>query len=95
MKLQNKSKHPYQHTLLDNRNGVKTITLNAGEIKDIPDDIAKVWIKLGECVEFVEPDEAKELKAEIEKLKAENEKLKTPAKEAKPQAKVTKKAKKK
>lgn len=80
MKLHNKSKHPFQHSHFDEKMELVSIEIGAGEVKDIDDEIAKVWLKTGEVVEFVEPVEAKakedELKAEIEKLKAENAKLK-------------------
>lgn len=93
MKLHNKSKHPYQHSYLDDKNNLQSIVLNANEVKEIPDDIAKIWLKMGEVVEFVAPEDAKAkeeaLKAEIEALKAENAKLKTD----KPVAKVETKSK--
>lgn len=80
MKLHNKSKHPYQHSYLDDKNNLQSIVLNVGEVKEIPDNIAKIWIKMGEIVEFVAPEDAKAtekaLLAQIEALKAENQKLK-------------------
>ena len=76
MKLHNKAKHAFQHSIPDEIEGVKIIEIGAGEIKDIPDDIAKVWLKTGEVVEFVEPKEAKALEDENAKLKAELENLK-------------------
>ena len=93
MKVHNKAKNPYQHSYLDDKNNLHSVVINAGEIKEIPDDIAKIWVKMGDVVEFVDPAEnkAKEeaLKAEIEALKAENAKLKTD----KPVAKVETKSK--
>ena len=89
MNLHNKSSHPFQHSYFDKNMDLISIEINAGEIKDIDDEIAKIWLKTGQVVEFVEPQEAKEEKnellKEIEKLKAENEELKT--KEEKPKAK--------
>lgn len=91
MKIHNKSKHPFQHSYYDKKMVLHIVEIGAGEIKEIEDDIAKVWLKTGEVVEFVAPEEAKEEKdellKEIEKLKAENAKLK----EAKPKAKSSKK----
>lgn len=90
MKLHNKSSHPFQHSYFDKNMDLISIEINAGEIKDIDDEIAEIWLKTGQVVEFVEPQEAKEEKnellKEIEKLKAENEELKT--KEEKPKAKA-------
>lgn len=90
MKLHNKSSHPFQHSYFDKNMDLISIEINAGEIKDIDDEIAKIWLKTGQVVEFVEPQEAKEEKnellKEIEKLKAENEELKT--KEEKPKTKA-------
>lgn len=89
MKLHNKSSHPFQHSYFDENKDLVSIEIKAGEIKEIDDKIAKVWLKTGKVVEFVEPQEAKEEKdellKEIEKLKAENAKLK--AKDDKPKAK--------
>ena len=86
MKLHNKSNHPFQHSYLDEQMHLVSIEIQAGEIKDIEDEIAKVWLKTGEVVEFVAPEDAKALNEEIEKLKAENAKLKV----SKPKAKTKK-----
>ena len=80
MKLHNKSKHTFQHSYFDDKMELVKVEIGVGEVKDIDDDIAKIWLKTGEVVEFVAPEEAKEEKdellKEIEKLKAENKKLK-------------------
>ena len=80
MKLHNKSKHIFQHSYFDDKMELVKVEIGVGEVKDIDDDIAKIWLKTGEVVEFVAPEEAKEEKdellKEIEKLKAENKKLK-------------------
>lgn len=92
MKLHNKSSHPFQHSYFDKNMDLVSIEIKAGEIKEIDDKIAKVWLKTGNVVEFVEPQEAKEEKdellKEIEKLKAENAKLKS--KDDKPKVKENK-----
>ena len=89
MKLHNKSKHPFQHSYLDKNFNLVSVEIGAGEIKEIDDKIAQVWLKTGQCVEFVAPEDLKakeeKLNKEIEKLKEENAKLKV--KEEKPKAK--------
>lgn len=82
MKLHNKAKHAFQHSIYDTKEGVKIIEIGAGEIKNIPNDIAEIWLKTGEVVEFVEPKQAKALEDENAKLKAELEKLQAPKKVA-------------
>lgn len=79
MKLHNKAKHAFQHSIADEIEGVKIIEIGAGEVKDIPEDIAKIWLKTGEVVEFIEPKEAKALENENAKLKAELEAIKKTA----------------
>lgn len=90
MKLHNKSNYPLQHSYLDEKMHLVSVDIKAGEIKEIDDEIAKVWLKTGAVVEFVAPEEAKEkeekLNKEIEKLKAENAKLKS----SKPKTKTKK-----
>lgn len=80
MKIHNKSNNPFQHSYFDEKMELVSIEIGAGEIKEIDDEIAKVWLKTGKVVEYIAPVEAKAkedaLKAEIEKLKAENAKLK-------------------
>lgn len=93
MKVQNKSKHPYQHSYYNEHMVLVSVEIQPGEIKEIEDKIAKVWIATGECVEFVAPEDLKakeeKLNKEIEKLKAENAKLKEEKpKVVKPKAKA-------
>ena len=80
MKLQNKSKYVFQHTYFDDKMDLVKVEIGVGEVKDIDDEIAKIWLKTGEIVEFIDPKQAKEEKdellKEVEKLKAENKKLK-------------------
>jgi hypothetical protein len=87
MKVQNKANHPFQHSYLDEKKQLVIVEINAGEIKEIQDDIAKLWLRTGEVVEFVAPEDLKakeaELNKKIEKLEAENAKLKEPKKQAK------------
>ena len=60
----------------------------------MPDKIAKLWLKTGEVVEYVKPEEAKAKQAKLEeenaKLKAELEVLK----KAQPEEAKAKQAKK-
>lgn len=96
MKIQNLSKHPFQHSYLDKSMKLVSVEIQPGEVKDIEDKIAKVWLKTGDVVEFVAPEDLKakeeKLNKEIEKLKAENAKLKEEKpKTAKPKAKSSKK----
>lgn len=87
MKLQNKAKHAFQHSYMDAKQVLQIIEILPGEIKDIPEEVAKVWLKIGDVVEFVEPKEAKALEDENAKLKAELAKLKNPAVVKKPATK--------
>ena len=77
---------------MDKNNKLVTINLNPKTDAEIPDDIAVKWLRTGEVVEYVKPEEAKAKEAalveENAKLKAELEALK----KAKPEeAKATKK----
>lgn len=83
MKIRNIAKFKLMHI----KDG-HPITIEAGQEKEIPDDIAKLWMKTGKIVKV--DDGAKD--AEIARLKAENEKLKkttTEKKKAASQAKKT------
>ena len=88
MKIQNKAKHAFQHSYMDAKQVLQIIEIQPGEVKDIPEEVAKVWLKMDDVVEFVEPKEAKALEDENAKLKAELEKLKKPVAK-KPAAKKT------
>lgn len=90
MRVYNKSSRKYQHSEFDKDNKLVTIELLPKTDAEIPDEIAKKWLKTGEVVEYVKPEDAKakqaELEEEIAKLKAENEKLKAnQAKEDEPE----------
>lgn len=73
MRVYNKSSRIYQHTYIDDKNVFHAINLNPKTDAEIPDDIAKAWLKTGEVVEYVKPEEAKEQQAKLEKAKAELE----------------------
>ena len=90
MRVYNKSSRKYQHSEFDEDNKLITIELPPKTDAEIPDEIAEKWLKTGEVVEYVKPEDAKakqaELEEEIAKLKAENEKLKaSQAKEDEPE----------
>ena len=92
MRVYNKSSRMYQHTYFDDKNVFHAINLNPKTDAEIPDNLAEKWLKTGEVVEYVKPEDAKakeaELEAENAKLKAEIEALK----KVKPEdAKATKK----
>lgn len=80
MRVYNKSSRKYQHSEFNKENKLVTIELPPKTNAEIPDEIAQKWLKTGEVVEYVKPEDAKakqaELEAEIAKLKAENKALK-------------------
>lgn len=75
MRVYNKSSRMYQHEHYG-----KTYCLKPKTDIEVPDKIAKLWLKTGEVIEYVKPEEAKAAQAKLEeenaKLKAELEKLK-------------------
>lgn len=73
MKLKNNSKRNYVHSYLDENANLTMLVLKPNEVKDIPDDVAKTWLKGRDIVEYVDPNQAR---IEKEKLEAENAKLK-------------------
>lgn len=83
MKLINKTMNTLQH-------GEHFLRVNA--VEDIPEDIAKIWLKINGVEEYVEPADLAKLEKENEKLKKQLEAAKTATKTTK--AKTTKKAKK-
>lgn len=96
MKLKNNSKRNYVHSYLDENASLTMLVLKPGEVKDIPDDVAKTWLKGRDVVEYVDPNQAR---IEKEKLEAENAKLKAELeaqkKEEKKETKPKKTSKKK
>lgn len=71
MKVLNKSKRMYVHSVLNERKQPVLLMLKPGEHKDVPDEIAKQWIRTGEVIKYADPEDVEELKAEIERLKKE------------------------
>lgn len=87
MLIKNNRKCPIQHTFYDEKKELQIIEIAGGEVKEIQDDIAELWLKNGLVIEYVEPKKAKEEKeellAKIAKLEAENAALKEPEEEKK------------
>lgn len=94
MLVKNNAKRPVQHSFYNEKQELIIVEIAGGEVKEIQDDIAKLWLKHGLVVEYVEPKKAKEEKeellAKIAKLEAENAALK---KEEEKETKTTKKGK--
>lgn len=95
MRLENKSERTFQHSYFNKDNKLVILDLKPNENKEIPDDIAAIWLATKEVVEYIDPAIAKAQQQALEdenaKLKAELDKLKTAAKEDKPVAKKVKK----
>ena len=87
MILENLSKRTYQHSFFDDNGRLQFVNLKPHTRADIPEEVAKQWLKSAEVREYVAPEDAKAkekaLIAEIEQLKAENEKLKAKKKNGK------------
>ena len=90
MKVHNKSRRTYQHSELNAEGKIRIIDIKPDEIKEVPEKIAKVWLKTGDVIEYADPKEQAQLQDENAKLKAEIAALKT----EKAPKKAVKKAKK-
>ena len=97
MLVKNTLKRPVQHTFYNDKQELEIVEIAGGEVKEINDDIAKLWLKHNLVEEYVEPKKAKEEKdellAKIAKLEAElaaKKEVKEPKEETK---KTTKKGK--
>lgn len=100
MKVKNISKHNFCHSTLDENYKLQLLVLKPNEIKVIPDEVAQSWIKSGRVIEYIEPQDVKQLEQGAKKLEEENESLRQEIKQilsekAKPkkQTKNTKKSK--
>lgn len=104
IKVKNNSKHLYSHSVKEtNKDGKVTIKdyfLQPQGVLDVPEEVAKIWFKTNDIVEFVEPEEAKAKEKKIQKekeaLEKENASLKakiTALEEAKAKEKKEKKEK--
>lgn len=99
MKLHNRTGYGLQHVITTtDKNGKTTritYTLAHDEAKEIPQEVAEVWLKIDGVTEYVAPADLKEAeakaKAEKEALEKENEALKAElAKLKEAKAKVSK-----
>ena len=84
MKVKSNAKHNFCHARLDDNYKLEMLVLKPNEIKEVPDEVAKSWIKTGEVIEYIEPKDVKKvesenkaLKDEIKKLKAQGQKQKS------------------
>lgn len=97
MLVKNNAKRPVQHSFYNDKQELIIVEIAGGEVKEIQDDIAKLWLKHGLVVEYVEPKKAKEEKeellAKIAKLEAENAALKKEEVKEVKETKTTKKGK--
>ena len=90
MILENTGRRKFIHTTLNNLGKVDVLILAPKQHKEVPDEIAKQWLKSGEVREYVAPEDAK---AKEKALIAENEALKKELEELKAKAETKKKKK--
>lgn len=76
MKLKNITKHNFAHSELDEGYKLKMLILKPNEVLDIPDKVAKSWLRTGGVIEFVEPKDLKDLQSENDELKKQLKELK-------------------
>lgn len=76
MKIKNISKQRYCHSKLDENYRLEILTVEPNETKEVPNNVAEIWLKTGDIVQYVEPKEVKQLENENEALKKELEQLK-------------------
>ena len=94
MLVKNNFKRPIQHSFYNKKQELIIVEIAGGEIKEIDDEIAKLWLKNGLVIEYVEPKKAKEEKEELLAKIAELEAaLKANKKEEVKETKSTKKGK--
>lgn len=72
---------------MDEAMRLKMLILEPKAVMDVPDEVAKTWIKGRDVVEYVDPNQAR---IEKEKLEAENAKLKAELEAQKKEEKSTK-----
>lgn len=68
MKLYNKSGHGLSHSILD-KGTTKHFFIANGSIGEVPESVAKIWLKFAGVEEYISPEELAELKKENEELK--------------------------
>ncbi len=70
MRVQNKCKHAFVHSVLNDKRQPEMIILRPGENREVPDEVAEQWLKTGDVIKYADPDELTKVKAELEELKA-------------------------
>lgn len=92
MLVKNPARRSVQHSYYNDSQELIIVEIEGGEVKEIEDKIAKLWLKHGLVVEYVEPKKAKEEKeellAKIAQLEAENKSLKSGQTEDKDEIKL-------
>lgn len=70
MRVQNKCKHAFVHSVLNDKRQPEMLILRPGENKEVPDEVAEQWLKTGDVIKYADPDELAKVKAELAALKA-------------------------
>ena len=65
MLVKNPARRAIQHSFYNDKQELKIIEIQGGEIKEIEDEIAEIWLKHGLVVEYADPKKAKEEKEEL------------------------------
>jgi uncharacterized phage protein (TIGR02220 family) len=91
MKVKSNAKHNYCHARLNDNYKLEMFILRPNEIKEVPDEVAKSWIKTGEVIEYIEPKDVKKVESENKALKDEIKKLKAQSKAQGQKQKTTRK----
>lgn len=73
MKIENKSGHALSHIIIGKDNKKITYFVKNEGILEVPDDVAKLWLKIKGVKEYADPAELKKLQEENARLKAEAE----------------------
>lgn len=68
MKLYNKCGNGLSHAEME-KGALKYYFIPNGQVGEVPDKIAKIWLKFDGVEEYISPDELAKLKAENEELK--------------------------
>lgn len=91
MKVKSNAKHNYCHARLNDNYKLEMLILRPNEIKEVPDEVAKSWIKTGEVIEYIEPKDVKKVESENKALKDEIKKLKAQSQAQSQKQKTTRK----
>lgn len=83
MKIENKSGHALSHIIIGKDNKKTTYFCKNGGNLEVPDDIAKLWLRIDGVKEYADPAELKKLQEENARLKAEAEKAEKANKKSK------------